>query len=211
MALLPTDPQKQKKLLLALLPLVAAFGYYYFIHTGVVAELETTRTRLEDLEAKNATARALAQGGGPELQRRLAMYQANMERLEQLIPRREQVRELLYSITLEAQRNNVELVNMTPRGEEPGSFYVRQTYTLAVRGAYHDIGAFLASLGSLPRIITATGLKVIPEPVRDQEEVPLLAEFIAETYVIPDPGELVPDTTAAAPAGRRPAPARPSR
>lgn len=206
MGLLPTDPKKQKKMLLGLLPLLVAFGYYQFIHTGTVEELETTRTRLEDLEAKNATARQLAQGGGPDLQRRLAMYQANMDRLEQLIPRREQVRELLYSITLEAQRNAVELVNMTPRGEEPGSFYVRQSYTLAVRGGYHDIGAFLASLGSLPRIITPIDLNIIPEPADSGQTVPLLAEFIAETYIIPEPGELVQDTTVAA-GGR----ARPSR
>lgn len=199
MALLPQDPAKQKKLLIGLLPLLLVFAYYQFMHTPQRAELDTMITRLEDLEAKNATARQLAQGGGAALQERLALYQANMERLEQLIPKREEVNQLLHSLGVQAQENNVALVAMTPRGEEAGTFYMRQTYSIGVSGSYHEIGAFLSSLGSLPRIISATDLRVAPLAAEAGSTEPprLLAEFIAETYVVPEPGELVPDTTAA--------------
>jgi type IV pilus assembly protein PilO len=204
MALLPSDPQKQKRLAIGMAPLLLAFAFYYFVHSPKAEELATMETRLEDLEAKNATARAIvAQGGGPDLQQRLALYEANMEQLEQLIPSRAEVPELLRSITVEAQRNGVELVSMAPSGEEPGTYYMRQTYDISVRGGYHEIGSFMSVLGSLSRIITATEMNLAPAGNRNApaDSVSLMAEFVAETYVIPEPGEL--QDTAAAPANRR--------
>ena len=44
MALLPQDPQKQKKLLIGLLPILVAFAYYQFYHTG--RSLEVTELAL---------------------------------------------------------------------------------------------------------------------------------------------------------------------
>lgn len=202
MALLPQDPKQQKRLLIALVPLLLAFGFYQFVHTPKAEEINGMQTRLDDLEAKNATARTIAQGGGPDLQRRLALYQANMEQLEQLIPNRAEVPELLRSITVEAQRNGVELLSMSPSGEQAGAYYMRQTYDIAVRGGFHEIGSFMSVLGSLSRIITATDMVVAPERGAEGETIPLQAEFVAETYVIPDPGELMNDSAGAKTAGR---------
>ena len=195
MGLLPWDPQKQKRIAIGLMPLLLAAVFYQFVHAPKAEALESMQTRLEDLEAKNATARAIAGGGTEDLQRRIALYQANMEQLEQLIPDRAEVPELLRSITIEAQRNGVELVSMSPSGEQAGTFYMRQSYDIAVRGGYHEIGSFMAVLGSLPRIITATQMTLTPE--RSDTAVSLLAEFVAETYVIPEPSELAPDSAAA--------------
>ncbi len=212
MALLPQDPAKQKRIAIGLVPLLLAFAFYYFVHAPKKEELTGMQTRLESLEQKNATARAIvAQNGGEDLQQRLALYQANMEQLEQLIPNRAEVPELLRAITVEAQRNNVELVSMSPSGEQAGTYYMRQRYDLAVRGGYHEIGSFMSVLGSLPRIVTATEMAVSPEGGaargRGRQQAPadsvsLLAEFVAETYVIPEPGELVQDSAAAKPNGR---------
>lgn len=193
-------------------PLLLAGAFYYFVHSPKSVELEGMQTRLETLEQKNATAKAIvAQNGGEALQQRLALYQANMEQLEQLIPNRAEVPELLRAITVEAQRNNVELISMSPSGEQAGAYYMRQRYDLAVRGGYHEVGSFMSVLGALPRIITATEMTVTPErsgrgrSAAPADSVSLLAEFVAETYVIPDPGELNPDTAAPANArgGRR--------
>ena len=199
MALLPQDPAKQKRILLGMLPLVLAGVFYYVVHSPKRDELDRMQTRLETLEQKNATARAIvAQDGGDALRQRLALYQANMEQLEQLIPSRAEVPELLRAITVEAQRNNVELVSMSPIGEEAGSYYMRQRYDLAIRGGYHEIGSFMSVPGSLPRLVTATELTLAPERGTSPDSVSLMAEFIAETYVIPEPGELVQDTAARA-------------
>jgi type IV pilus assembly protein PilO len=131
----------------------------------------------------------LAEQGGPELQQRLALYEQHMERLEMLIPRREQVPELLHAMTLRAQGTGVELTRMKPEAEEPTPYYTRQTYEIGVRGTYHDVGLFLSEVGSLPRIITPTEFKLAGNTgLMNKQGMPLLnANFRIMTYIIPEP------------------------
>ena len=63
MALLPSDPQQQRKLLIGLVPLLGLFAYWYFYHGDKKAEIASLESRLESLETKNAAARARAQRG----------------------------------------------------------------------------------------------------------------------------------------------------
>src|SRR5690606_30965085 len=153
MALLPTDPQQQRKLLIGLVPLLLLFAYYQFMHSGRTERIAEMETHLEALETTNAAARVIAAQGGPELQRRLAIYEEHMNRLEELIPNREEVAELLHSMGLRAQTAGVELTKMKPEADEPGAYYTRRTYEMGVTGTYHDVGTFLSEVGSLPRIV----------------------------------------------------------
>lgn len=195
MALLPSDPAQQKRLLIALVPLLLVFAYWYFIDGKKQAEVTALEQRLEQLETTNATARVQAQQGGPELEKKLAAYEQHMVRLEQLIPQNEEVPELLHSITIRSREAGVELLGIRPEAPTPGSFYTRQTYAMGVIGAYHDVGKFLSYIGSLPRIITPTGLRLTPAataPTQGRGQGPrtqrLEASFRIETYVIPPAG-----------------------
>jgi len=187
MALLPNEPDKQRKLLIALLPLLAAFAYYYFLHGPARAEVNDLAARLERLENENAAARALAARSGPDLEKKLALYEQHFIRLEQLIPRDEEVPELLHAMTLEAQHSNVDLALMRPGAEVPGPFYNAQTYEIGVIGRYHDVGRFLAAIGSLPRIVNTTQLRLMPRNEQRPNNAParLEAYFRIRTYVLP--------------------------
>jgi type IV pilus assembly protein PilO len=195
MALLPKDPAQQKRLLIGLLPLVLAFVYYQFMHKERALEIVDHETHLEQLERTNATARAIAEQGGPELERRLAAYEQHMVRLEELIPRREQVPELLNDMGRRAQLSNVELTRMKPEGEEASPYYTRQSYELGVKGTYHNVGRFLSEVGSLPRIVTPTEFRAIATGFTDKQGMPLLnANFRIITYIVPEPGAVPADT-----------------
>lgn len=187
MALLPKDPAQQKRLLVGLLPLVLAFVYFQFVHKERALQIAEQETHLETLERTNATARAIAEQGGPELERRLAAYEAHMIRLEELIPLREQVPELLNDMGRRAQLSNVELTRMKPEGEQASPYYSRQTYELGVKGTYHSVGRFLSEIGSLPRIITPAQFRVMATGYTDKQGVPLLdANFRIITYIVPE-------------------------
>jgi type IV pilus assembly protein PilO len=189
MGFLPKDPALQKKLVIGLIPLLLAGAYYQLMHTKRVEAIETLETTLQTLESVNGAAKVLAEQGGPELQQRLALYEQHMERLEMLIPRREQVPELLHAMTLRAQGTGVELTRMKPEAEEPTPYYTRQTYEIGVRGTYHDVGLFLSEVGSLPRIITPTEFKLAGNTgLMNKQGMPLLnANFRIVTYIIPEP------------------------
>ncbi|MBR9990220.1 MAG: type 4a pilus biogenesis protein PilO [Gemmatimonadetes bacterium] len=190
MALLPQDPQKQKLVLLALLPVLLAFGYYYFYHTKRVTEAQTLQDNVDRLEVSNAGMRQIVGRYGADFQQRLAVYQAHVGQLEDLIPRREDVPVLISQITARAQELGVELAALNPSAEEAGDFYSRQSYELHVLGSYHGIGEYMTAIGSLPRIVRSKDFKLnTDQPATEPGESPLLrAIFRIETFIVPDPG-----------------------
>jgi type IV pilus assembly protein PilO len=188
MALLPQDPQKQKMLLLGLLPIVLAFLYYNFYHTPRAETLETDESALETLVAANDAARATQAQWGRDLPRRLAIYEEHIKQLETLIPRREDVPVLINQITARAGDHQVELAALNPAPEEAGEFYSRQTYELQVLGNYHGIAEYLTAIGSLPRIVRSREFKMAVETPDPRGGAPTLrAIFRIETFIMPDP------------------------
>ena len=186
MALLPSDPTQQKKLLIGLLPLLLLLGYWYFMHGAKAEEIAEMETRLEALELNNNTARTIAnQGSTADLARRLDLYEEHMQRLEQLIPSGEEVPDLLNMIASRAEVSRVQLSLMRPEEDVASEFYRRVTYQMGVIGEYHRIGEFLSEVGSLPRIVTPTDLILR----RRGESRQLEASFRIETYILPQPGD----------------------
>jgi type IV pilus assembly protein PilO len=180
-------------MLIGLLPLIAAGVYFHWWHRKAVAENDRLAARQEELQTRNDAARPRS---SPQtiknLQRKLALYEEHARQLERLIPLREQVPELLYSVTERAQEAGVDHALIKPDGEKPGEFYTQQTYSMRVSGTYHAIGQFLAEIGSLPRIITPTQLVVTMPPGSAKHRAPgsplrLQADFKIQTYIIPAP------------------------
>ena len=195
----PLDSAQKKRLFMvvALLAVLAYLGYdrLYKPRSEEVAALET---RLEALQTKNRTARQLMeQNGRSEVERKLALYRDQLVRVEGLIPSGEELPDLLDAISAEAQRTGVELALIQPVGATAEGFYTRRTYDLAVQGQYHQIGAFLTEIASLPRIITPTNLNVtVKSDSLSTGDPELEAKFAVETYVLPAAGEVIEQDTA---------------
>lgn len=185
---LPEDPAQQRRVLIGIIPIVLAAGYWYFLHQDFVAEVDTMRTRLESLEAANSQARMLAPQSR-RLEERLVELERHIGRLEQLVPRGEEVSRLLSTISERADQIGVELARFTPGNTSQGTHYNRRAYEMTVTGQYHEIATFLAEIGSLNRIITPINLSVIPSGLagaRQQAGRRLEASFLIETYVLPE-------------------------
>ncbi len=188
MALLPSDPKQQQKLVLGLLPLLALGAYMYFFHGKLTTQVEDMQARLTTLQTQNDVARVRAMRGGKELEQRLAVYEKQINRLEQLVPRQEEVSGLLHELAQRADATGVELARLTPQDEQVGPLYNRQTYDIVVFGPYHKIGRFLTDVGSLPRIITPIDLSLKDRSQRDSDGNEMLeASFQIETYILPTP------------------------
>ncbi len=190
MALLPSDPKQQRFVILAIVPVLAAGAYWYFFHGDRVKANDAQQAKLEQLETKNVAAKALAAKGGPELKKKLALYEQHIARLEELIPKNEEVPELLHDVTLRAVESGVELNLLRPEKSTPTSSYTRQLYSMSVYGPYDGVGRFLAAVGSLPRLVTPVKMKVVPRNELDRSgAVRLQAEFQIMTYIAPEPGK----------------------
>ena len=193
---LPSDPAQQKRLLIGLVPLLLVFAYWYFLHGDYKTQALALETRLESLEALNANAR-MRSTQSRQLEERLVQFERHIDRLEDLVPRSEEVSQLLNQISERATEVGVEVARFNPGATDVGTHYNRRTFQMTILGSYHEIGRFLSEIGSLPRIITPREVSVTPGDPRGGRpgEQVLEASFMIETYVLP---ETAPATTTGA-------------
>lgn len=192
MALLPQEPAKQIALLVGIAALAGLYAFHTYWYTPQVEEIEALESRLSQLETRNRQAQVVAARRGPDLGEQLAVYERHVDRLEELIPAREEVPALMNSLTLEAQRAGVDLTGLTPEAAEPGELYTLQSYGVSVVGDFHDVGRFLTAVASLPRIVTPLDVQIIPfegDAVRLEMAAPVSVQFRVQTYVLPEDGE----------------------
>jgi type IV pilus assembly protein PilO len=190
MAILPQDPKQQKALGAIILVIGALYAFHTYWYTPRITQIEETETRVEELTTRNRNAQVSAARGGADLEERIALYQRHMVELERLIPQSEQVPQLMRTVTAEARASGVSLSTLQPEPSQPGEHYTRQTWSVTAYGEYDDVGRFLTSIASLPRIATPVDLDLAPyaqpEGVGLTYENPVLAQFRIELYVLPE-------------------------
>jgi type IV pilus assembly protein PilO len=190
MAILPQEPRQQKALGAIILVLGALYAFHTYWYTPRVTEIERTETRVEQLTGRNRNAQISAARGGADLEERIALYQRHMIELERLIPQSEEVPQLMRTVSAEARSARVSLSGLQPEPSQPGEHYTRQIWSVNAFGEYDDIGRFLTSIASLPRIATPVNLDLAPyaqpQGVGLTYENPVLARFRIELYVLPE-------------------------
>jgi type IV pilus assembly protein PilO len=185
----PTDPKQRNAMLIGIVMLGLMYPFYSYWYKPKRAEITEAQARLEKLEDDNRRAGVLAARGGGDLEERMALYERQVSRLEELIPAAEDEGMLLYDMNARARQVGVVVNRLLPEPPEAGSFYQKRSYDVAVAGDYHDVGRFLADVASLSRIVTPVELDIQKHPqaqLYPEMQSPVLATFRIETYVLPD-------------------------
>jgi len=191
----PSDAKQRNALIIGVLLLGLIYPFYSFWYKGQREEVTEMQTRLETLEDQNRRASVLAARGGGDLQERLALYERQVGKLEELIPANEELAALLDDISVRARQTDVEMARMIPEPPEAGAFYTRTSYEIGVVGEYHRVARFLTEVASLSRIVTPVEMDVhlFEQPAMYPDyESPVLASFRIETYVLPDASAMAP-------------------
>lgn len=184
-----------QKLLLAILIAGGALGVFYFTHlvpfgfTNSNEKLAALKSEYERKSSELARARASV----ADLPRFEAEYEQLHQRWElasELLPTDRQLSTLLRKITLAGQQTGVSFVLFRPSGNKPAEYHTELPVQISVQGNYHDVGAFLAELANMRRIVTVSNLKLTS--VSKQGTGTTLADFTASAYSL--------NTASAAPA-----------
>lgn len=188
MPLIPDDPKQKQALAVIAVSLVVLYFANSLWYSGATETVEAEEARVENMQAQNRTAQALAIRAGQDTEERMDLYERHIAQLEQLIPKSAEVAALLNQITTVGRDVGITVDLMRPEAEEPGDFYTRQTYQMRVFGEFHDVGRFLTRIASLSRILTPIDVSVeeFSDPRAASFDAPVIMNFRFQTYIVPD-------------------------
>jgi len=153
--------------------------------------VEAVRDTIARLDAATDSAKKeLARGTVEDLRKRLDVYRGSLTLLRRLVPERNEVPNLLDDISTRSKIRGVTLSQVVPLPVEPGPVpFDTYKYNMSVMGHYDQIGAFLADVASLQRIIVPYDLSVAPaaagaaKALHDTSGALLEAKFQIRTFV----------------------------
>jgi len=193
MAILPSNPRDQKLVAVAVVAFALAALYWNFVWTPKQVELVALETRLDTLDARNASARArIAQGTAAELEAQAAAFSRDLEVMRLLVPTGNELPSLLEQVSTAARREGLDIASVEPQPVVQGETFDTYKYKVSVTGPYHALGEFLTNVGSLTRIVTPVNLTLNLSTSKQANAVKLAPEgtaaiesrFEIQTYVI---------------------------
>jgi type IV pilus assembly protein PilO len=113
-------------------------------------------------------------------------YKAQMVEMEQSfesilkqLPRDTEVPGLIDDISLAALNNGLDLKVISPQKQVRTEFYNELPIQIEVEGDYHELGAYVSSVASLPRIVTLHDFSI---SVKGKDSGLLSLKILAKTY-----------------------------
>lgn len=153
------------KIALGVLVAGGMLGVFFFTHF-LPFNYTVRKERIDALKAdyeKKSTELARARASVADLPRFEAEYQQLHDRwtmAAELLPADRQMAALLRKVTLAGEQTGVSFVSFKPGGLRPETYYTEMPVEITVHGNYHQVGAFLAELANMRRIITVNNLRL---------------------------------------------------
>lgn len=190
MALLPKSPRDQVTFLVGFLVVTLTAAYVLYPYSQRNDALDEEVERITALEAANeSAANELATLSLPELRARASADRATLTVMRRLVPTSNEVPALLEEVSTAARRAGLDIGGVTPEPVITGEQYDTYRYTVTIAGGYHEVGAFLANVGSLARIVAPVHFTLNAAPAtrpangKGNDRTTLASTILLQTYV----------------------------
>jgi type IV pilus assembly protein PilO len=160
-----------------LLVAVLVGGYYYHIkdlQLGLAKEQQQEITLRKEYEKKAFQAANLE-----AYRQQMVEMEESFGALVSQLPSDTEVPGLLEDITNKGLLNGLEIASIDLQKERAREFYVELPIAISASGSYHDLGAFISGMASLPRIVTLHDFKISSKNGNANN---LKMEIVAKTY-----------------------------
>jgi type IV pilus assembly protein PilO len=172
-------PLPIKAVLILILCVGIGFGYYKMHTEDQLAKLEKEQKAEVKLRKTFETKQAKAVN--------LDRYKAQLEEMKESfgtmlrqLPNKTEVADLLVDVSQTGLATGLEFELFDPAGEIRKEFYAELPIKIRVKGSYHQFGAFISGLASLPRIVTIHNISIKPKGKGSGGA--LVMEATAKTY-----------------------------
>lgn len=156
---------------------VLALGYFYHIQN-----LQTTLVNAQnkETELRDEFERKAFQAANLEAYRKqMREMEESFGALVSQLPSDTEVPGLLEDITNKGMMNGLEFNSIELQAEVAREFYIELPIQIVARGSYHDLGAFVSGMASLPRIVTLHDFVIRQQ---DPNSAILSLNITAKTY-----------------------------
>lgn len=136
----------------AVLLAVLVGGYYYHVedlNLKLAQEEKKESVLKKDFEKKAFQAANL-----DAYRQQMVDMEESFGALISQLPSDTEVPGLLEDITNKGLLNGLSIASIDLKGEQAKEFYVELPIAIVASGSYHDLGAFVSGMASLPRIVT---------------------------------------------------------
>ena len=150
----------------------------------VITDLQDTlmRTEARELELKRDFETKAYQAANLEAYRQqMVDMESSFGALVSQLPSDTEVPGLLEDITNKGVSSGLAFKEISLQGEVSQEFYIEQPIRIIGSGAYHDMGAFVSGVASLPRIVTLKNFNIRPIGARGDSSN-LEISIMASTY-----------------------------
>lgn len=120
------------------------------------------RTELQNLQAQEAELRTefeTKQGRAANLEplkQQLAQMEQQLQQMLRQLPSKTEMPDLIVDISQTALATGIQNELFQPGPETPKEFYAEKPIALRMVGTYHQFGAFVSGVASLPRVVIMT-------------------------------------------------------
>ena len=135
-----------------ILAVVLIGGYYYHIE-GLQLELEKAEKKELTLK-KDFEKKAFQAANLPAYRQQMVEMEESFGALISQLPSDTEVPGLLEDITNKGRLNGLTIASIDLQKEKAREFYIELPIAIVASGSYHDLGAFVSGMASLPRIVT---------------------------------------------------------
>ncbi len=157
---------------------VVAGGYYYHVK-DLQLTLANEEKREEQLK-KEYEKKAFQAANLDAYRKQLAEMEETFGALVSQLPSDTEVPGLLEDITNKGLLNGLNIRSIDLQPERAKEFYIELPISIVASGSYHDLGAFVSGLASLPRIVTLHDFSISLPQGGDANRLNM--SIIAKTY-----------------------------
>ncbi|MEZ5484754.1 MAG: type 4a pilus biogenesis protein PilO [Lysobacteraceae bacterium] len=165
---------------LIIILLIIGGGWYFFI-SGKRTELQTLERKEGDLRAQFEAKQAKAVNLEP-LRAQLQEMEVMLQQMLRQLPSKTEMPELIVDISQTALATGIQNDLFQPGPEVPKEFYAEKPITLRMLGSYHQFGAFVSGVASLPRVVIMTMHDISLRP-RDGDSIGATGQLVLEGTV----------------------------
>ncbi|MGV8960958.1 MAG: type 4a pilus biogenesis protein PilO [Stenotrophomonas sp.] len=148
-------PQRAKVVFCALLALFIMVMAYFVLIKGEREELEGLESREASLRTEFEKEQGRAVNLEP-LKQQLAQMEQVLQQMLRQLPSKTEMPDLIIDISQTALSSGLNNELFQPGAESPKEFYAEKPIALRMVGSYHQFGAFVSGVASLPRVVILT-------------------------------------------------------